>query len=143
MYMKDIGHFYHQNIVFCQMKRYFNKQIEVTPPPNITMPIDWSNKIESCIKPVWEDMFNGDFPNIEDDIDEFKIPLAHMPKAMNRPLKFYDLSYLREIKEALLLDPMHVFKNVLDSLWKHIYSTEKDTNASSRYSFMSKTKKEL
>ena len=42
-----------------------------------------------------------------------------------------------------LLDPMQVFKNVLDSLSKHIYLTKKDKNASNRYLIMSKTKKHL
>jgi hypothetical protein len=51
--------------------------------------------------------------------------------------------YWKELKVAHLLDPMHVFKNVSDSLWKHISSTEKDTNASRRDLVMSKTKKDL
>jgi hypothetical protein len=79
------------------------------------------------------DMFNGDLFDIDDDLDDFKIPLDHMPKGMNKASKFYNLPYWKELKVAHLLDPMHVFKNVSNSLWKHISSTEKDTNASRRY----------
>jgi hypothetical protein len=76
------------------MKRDFNEQVKVRPPPHSMMPTDWSKKIESCIELVWEDMFNGDLSDIDDDLDDFKIPLDHMPKGMNKASKFYDLLVL-------------------------------------------------
>ena len=33
---------------------------------------------------------------------------------------FYELEYWRHLKICHLLDPMHVFKNVVESLWRHI-----------------------
>jgi len=85
-------------------------------------------------------MFNGDLSNINDDTHDFKIPLNCMPKGMDEASKFYDILYWKELKVAHLLDPMHIFMNVLDSLWKHISSTKKDTNAYIRYLVMSKMK---
>jgi len=88
-------------------------------------------------------MFKGDLYDIDDDICGFKIPLDRMPKRMNKPSKFYDLLYWRELKVANLLYPMHMFKNVSNSLWKHFSSTKKDTNAYRRDFAMSNTKKQI
>jgi hypothetical protein len=75
------------------MKKYFNEQFKLRPPPHSMAPTYWSKKIESCIELIWEDMFNGDICDIDDDLLDFKIPLDLMPKGMNMDSKFYDLPY--------------------------------------------------
>ena len=39
---------------------------------------------------------------------------------------FFTLEYWQDLKIAHLLDPMHIFKNVGELLWKHL-TGEKDT----------------
>jgi hypothetical protein len=95
-------------------------------------PTYWSKKIKSCIESISEDMFNGDLSNINDNLDDLKIPFYHVSKAMNKASKFYDLSYWKEFKLEHLLDLMYVSNNVANSIWKHISSTKKKTNAFQR-----------
>jgi hypothetical protein len=54
---------------------------------------------------------------------------------------FYELPYWEHVKIAHLLDPMHIFKNVSYSLWRHISSKESDTSAVRRDLISSKSKK--
>jgi hypothetical protein len=60
------------------MKRDFNEQIELRPSHYSMTPKHWSNKIKCFIKLVWEDMLNGDLSNIDNNLDDFKIPLDRM-----------------------------------------------------------------
>ena len=53
---------------------------------------------------------------------------------------FYELPYWEHLKIAHLLDPMHIFKNVSSSLWRHISSKESDTLVVERDLISSKTK---
>lgn len=86
-------------------------------------------------------MLNGDLYDIDNNLVSFKITLVRMPKRINRPYKFSNLPYWKELKVTHLLDPIHMFKNELGSLWKHISSTKKDTNASTRDLVVSKQRK--
>jgi hypothetical protein len=60
---------------------------------------------------------------------------------MKRKSIFYELPYWEHLKISHLLDPMHIFKNVSSSLWRHISSKESDTLAVRRDLISSKTKK--
>jgi len=141
--LKDIGHFLYPSHFFHQMKRVLNEQVKVIPTPRNMTSTNWSKNIDSCIESVWEDIFNGDLYDIDDNLDIFKNILNHVPKGMTKASKLYDLLYWKEHKVAHLLDTLHMFKNVSNSLWKHSSSTEKDANASSRDFVVSKTKKYL
>jgi hypothetical protein len=88
-------------------------------------------------------MLNGDLFGIYDNLDDFKIPHNHVPRDMKKASKLCDHLYWKELKVAHLLDVMHVFKDVANSLWKHIYFTEKYVKASIRDLAMSKKKQYL
>ena len=63
-----------------------------------------------------------------------------MPNGMKRKSIFYDLPYWKDLLIAHLLDPMHIFKNVPDSIFKHISGKEEDTLSSRRDISLSHTK---
>jgi hypothetical protein len=60
---------------------------------------------------------------------------------MKRKSIFYELPYWEHLKISHLLDPMHIFKSVSSSLWRHISSKESDTLDVRRDLISSKTKK--
>ena len=63
-----------------------------------------------------------------------------MPEGMKRKSIFYELSYWKDLLIYHLLDPMHIFKNVLDSIFRHIAGKEKDPLSSRRDIALSHTK---
>ena len=83
------------------MKKYFNEQFKIRPPPHSMAPTYWSRKIESCIQLIWEDMFNGDLSDIDDNLDDFKIYPYLTPKGMNEDSKLYKLPYWKHIYSIL------------------------------------------
>jgi hypothetical protein len=60
----------------------------------------------------WELMFND--PKFCDTYVE------KMPISMKKKFVFYELPYWEHLKISHLLYPMHIFKNVSSSLWRHI-----------------------
>ena len=60
---------------------------------------------------------------------------------MKRKYIFYNLPYWEHLNITHLLYPMHIFKNVSSSLWRHISSKQSDTLAITKYLITSKTKK--
>ena len=54
------------------------------------------------------------------DLDFFNNIVEKMPTGMKRKSIFYDLPYWDHIKITYLLDPVHIFKHVSSSLWRHI-----------------------
>ena len=60
---------------------------------------------------------------------------------MKRKSILYNLPYWEHLKITQLLDPMHIFKNVSYSLWRHISSKKSVTLAVRKDLITSKTKK--
>ena len=60
---------------------------------------------------------------------------------MKRKYIFYNIPYWENLKITQLLDPMHIFKNVSSSLWRHISLKQSETLAVRKYLITSKTKK--
>ena len=46
--------------------------------------------------------------------------MVDMPQGINRKSICYDLPYWKDLLIFHLLDPMHIFKNVTDSIYRHI-----------------------
>ena len=63
-----------------------------------------------------------------------------MPNGMKRKSIFYELLYWKDLLITHLLDLMHIFKNVPDSIFRHISGKEKDTLSSRRDIALSCTK---
>ena len=53
---------------------------------------------------------------------------------------FYEIPYWKDLLISHLLDPMHIFKNVLDSIFRHKSYKDKDTLSSRRDITLSLTK---
>ena len=53
-------------------------------------------------------------------IEESEQAMDDMPQGMNRKSTFYDLPYWKDLLICHLLDPMHILKNVTDSIYRHI-----------------------
>ena len=66
--------------------------------------------------------------------------MVEMPKGMKRKCIFYDLPYWKDLLIPHLLASMHIFKNVCDSIFRHISSKDKDTLSSMRDIALSRTK---
>ena len=76
-----------------------------------------------------------------DDPDFFNTYVEKFPIGMKRKSIFYDLPYLEHLNISHLLDPMHIFKKISSSLWRHISSKQSDTLAVRKDIITSKTKK--
>ena len=99
------------------------------------IPVDWLKKYEDAELKSWNDFFLHDH-----SIEEPEQVMVEMPKGMNRKSIFYDLPYWKDLLISHLLDPMHIFKNVPDSIFRHIASKDKDTLSSRRDISLSRTK---
>ena len=55
-----------------------------------------------------------------DDPEIFETYVKKILIGIKRKYVFYDLPYLDHLKSHLLLDPIHIFKNISSSLWRHI-----------------------
>ena len=62
-----------------------------------------------------------------DDLELFDTYVEKFPIGMKSKSIFYNFPYWEHIKIIHLLDPMHIFKNVSSSLWRHISSKQSDT----------------
>lgn len=54
------------------------------------------------------------------DPELFDTYVEKLSIVMNRKYVFYELPYWENLNISYLLDPMHIFKNVSSSLWRHI-----------------------
>ena len=66
--------------------------------------------------------------------------MVDLPRGMNRKSIFYDLPYWKDLLICHLLYPMHVLKNVTNSIYRHILDKDKDTLSSRRDISLSRTK---
>jgi hypothetical protein len=63
-----------------------------------------------------------------------------MPEGMKKKSIFYELPYWKDLLISHLLNPMHIFKNVADSIFQHISEKDKETLSSRRDISLSRTK---
>jgi len=75
-----------------------------------------------------------------DDLEFFDTYVEKFPIRMRKKFAFYELPYWKHLKISHLLDPMHIFKNVSSSSWRHISSKESDTLVVGRDIISSTTK---
>ena len=76
---------------------------------------DWLKKYEDAKSKAWEDLFYQGF-----SIQEPKQVVVNMSNGMKRKYIFYDLPYWKDLLISHLLDPIHIFKNVPNSIFQHI-----------------------
>ena len=98
-------------------------------------PTDLLKKYEDDKSKAWEDFFYQGY-----SIQEPKQDVVNMLNGMKRKSIFYELPYWKDLLIARLLDPMPIFKIVLDSIFRHISGKEKDTLSSRRDISLSRTK---
>ena len=72
-------------------------------------------------------MFDSNGEPMFYDLEFFDTYVGKFPIGMKRKCIFYNLPYQEHLKITHLLDPMHIFKNVSSSLWRHISSKQSDT----------------
>ena len=101
-------------------KRHYNSKVENAPPPHRMSPNDWYEE--------WSKVTMQDSDQRLDGMKGLSI--------------FYELEYWKELKICHLLDPMHVFKNVAESLWRHI-TGQKDSLGARRDLQKCKIKQDL
>ena len=75
-------------------------------------PGDWLKKYEDVELKAWEDFFDWG-----DSIEEPEQVLVNITEGMKRKSIFYELPYWKDLLISHLLDPMHIFKNVPDSIF--------------------------
>ena len=89
---------------------------------------EYSETFDSNVKPL------NDGPKFFDHYKE------KMPTRMKTKSIFCELPYWEHLNIFHLLDPMHIFKNVSSSLWRHI-SSKKSGILTIRRDFISSTTK--
>ena len=96
---------------------------------------DWLKKYEDAKSKAWEDFFDQGY-----SIQESEQVVINMSNGMKKKSIFYELPYWKDLLIPRLLDPMHIFKNVPDSIFRHISGKEKNTLSSRRDISLSRTK---
>lgn len=104
-------------------RRQFNGLPEQRPCPHRMTPKDWEDR--------WDAQAEGSSSSQQTG-----------SKLRATKSIFYRLEYWRSLKITHLLDPMHIFKNVADQLWRHL-NGERDTTAARRDLVVASTKQSL
>lgn len=104
-------------------------------------PTKWIIAYEREKEKEFAEMFNLNGEPMFDDPKFLDTCVDKLPIGMKRKSEFYELPYWEHLNISHLLDPMHIFKNVSSSLWRHISSKESDTLVVRRDLVFSKTKK--
>ena len=102
----------------------FNGKAERTQRPAIMTPFEWLRAYERDKEKEKEfaEMFDSNGETMFNDLEFFDTYVEKFPIGMKRKFFFYELPYWKHLKISHLLDPMHIFKNVSSSLWRHIKS---------------------
>ena len=82
--------------------------------------VEWIRAYEREKEKDFIEMFDSNGEPMFDDLDFFEIYVEKFPIGMKKKSIFYDLPYWEHLKISHSLDPMHIFKNVSSSLWRHI-----------------------
>jgi hypothetical protein len=107
----------------------------------IMTPTNWIRTCDTEKEKEMENLFDSNGELMFDDLEYFDTCVKKIPIRMKRKYVFYELPYWEHLKVGHLLDPMHIFKNVSYSLWRHISSNKSDTLVVRRYFIASNTKK--
>ena len=94
---------------------------------------EWLRAYEREKEKEFIEMFDSNGEPMFDDPYFFETDVEKFPIGMKRKYIFYNLPYWEHLKIAHLLDPMHIFKNVSSSLWRHISLKQSDTLAVRKY----------
>lgn len=99
----------------------FNGKQEIRGPPRTMRPADWEVAWREALerRKMHKAATRGEKGKLEAD--------GLKASASNISI-FYNLPYWSKLKIVHLLNPMHIFKNVAESLWKHL-TGDKDTKA--------------
>ena len=65
-------------------------------------------------------LFSSNVEPMFDDPEFFDTYAEKIPIGMKRKSVFYELPFWKHLKISHLPDPIHILKNVLSSLWRHI-----------------------
>jgi hypothetical protein len=65
-------------------------------------------------------MFDSNGETMFDDPKFFDTYVEKFLIGMKKKSIFYELPYWEHLKISHLLDPMHIFKKISSSLWRHI-----------------------
>ena len=98
-------------------------------------PGDWLKKYEDAKSKAWEDFFYQGY-----SIQEPEQVVVNMLNGMKNKSIFYELPYWKDLLISHILYPMHIFKNVPDSIFQHISGKEKGTLSSRRDIVLLRTK---
>ena len=83
-------------------------------------PTDWIRAYDTEKKKEFSEIFDSNVEPLINHLEFFDTYEKKMPIEMKRKSIFYELPYWEHLKIVHLLDPMHIFKNVSSSLWRHI-----------------------
>jgi hypothetical protein len=104
-------------------------------------PIYWNRANDTKKEKEMEELFDSNGEPMFDDPEFFDTYVEKMPIGMKRKFVFYELPYWKHLNISHLLDPMHIFKNVSSSLWRHISWNKSDTMVFWRDIIASNTKR--
>ena len=104
-------------------------------------PTHWIREYDLEKKNKFSEMFDSNAKALINDPKFFKTYEDKMPIRMKMKFIFYEIPCWEYLKIIQLLDPMHIFKNVSSSLWRHISSKKSDTLIVRRDLIYSNTKK--
>ena len=85
-------------------------------------PVEWLREYEREKEKEFIEMFDSNGEPMFDDPKLFDTYVEKFPIEMKMKSIFYNLPYWEHLNITHLLDPMHIFKNVSSSLWRHISS---------------------
>jgi len=100
----------------------FNGKLERAQRIAILTPIEWLRVYERENERDITKIFNSNGDPMFDDLELFDTYVEKLPIGMKNKSIFYEIPYWEHLKISHLLDPMHIFKNVSYSLWRHISS---------------------
>ena len=104
-------------------------------------PIDSIREYDKEKKKEIAKMFDSNGEPMFDDPEFFDTHDEKMIEGMNKKLIFYELPYWDHLNISHLQHPMHIFKNVSRSLWRHISSKRSDKLKVKRDIIYSNTKR--
>ena len=110
-----------ENHSYRRARYAFNGKRERTKNPEIMTLTDWLKAYDKEKEKEYIELFYSNVQPVIDDHEFFNTYVEKMPKWMKRKSIFYELPYWEHLKIVHLLDPMRIFKNVLSSLWRHIW----------------------
>jgi hypothetical protein len=117
-----------------------NGKLKRTQRPKIMTPIDWNRAYATEKEKEMTELVDSNGEPMFDEPTFFDTYVEKIPIGMKMKYVFYELPYWEHLKIGHLLDPMHIFKIVSSSLWRHISWNKSDTLVVRRDRIASNTK---